>query len=56
MWIALACNQRLGNAAYHANVTAYTAARFGQPALSSPGAMLPNRARVGIGLGLSGFA
>ena len=28
-----ACNQRLGNAAYHANIIAYTAARFDQTAI-----------------------
>jgi hypothetical protein len=33
MWIALGYNQRLGNAAYHANIIAYTAARFDQTAL-----------------------
>jgi WD40 repeat protein len=31
-----AYNQRLGNAAYHANIIAYTAARFDQTALESP--------------------
>jgi uncharacterized caspase-like protein len=32
-----AYNQRLGNAAYHANIIAYTAARFDQLALEDPG-------------------
>jgi len=32
-----AYNQRLGNAAYHANIIAYTAARFDQEALEDPG-------------------
>ena len=32
-----AYNQRLGNAAYHANIIAYTAARFGQEAMEDPG-------------------
>jgi uncharacterized caspase-like protein len=31
-----ACNQRLGNAAYHANIIAYTAARFDQVSLDDP--------------------
>jgi uncharacterized caspase-like protein len=34
---ANAYNQRLGNAAYHANIIAYTAARFDQLALEDPG-------------------
>jgi uncharacterized caspase-like protein len=33
---ANAYNQRLGNAAYHANIIAYTAARFDQEALEDP--------------------
>jgi caspase domain-containing protein/WD40 domain-containing protein len=32
-----AYNQRLGNAAYHANIIAYTAARFDQEAMEDPG-------------------
>jgi uncharacterized caspase-like protein len=31
-----AYNQRLGNAAYHANIVAYTAARFDQEAMEDP--------------------
>ena len=31
-----AYNQRLGNAAYHANIIAYTAARFDQEAMEDP--------------------
>jgi uncharacterized caspase-like protein len=31
-----AYNQRLGNAAYHANIIAYTAARFDQAAIEDP--------------------
>jgi uncharacterized caspase-like protein len=31
-----AYNQRLGNAAYHANIIAYTSARFDQEALEDP--------------------
>jgi len=31
-----AYNQQLGNAAYHANIIAYTAARFDQEALEDP--------------------
>jgi uncharacterized caspase-like protein len=61
-----AYNQRLGNAAYHANIIAYTAARFDQTALEDAkfghglftyamveglaGSLLPGRIHTPIGL------